>query len=270
MSNPFHEVEIAVDTPYAWKVLSKSQNEPLLLSLNNFVWSGGRTMKSICSGTPQCPEGVPGERCSCGIYCCKDPTDNQITCRLSTYVAMTNPAATAYLVKIQLYGRVIVGETGFRAGSARLVEIHALHLTDVPTDEMITDAASLEERYKVPVLIESVRNYLPAHMRVAELQQVQATWAQKNPAKPMFLADYVKLFHSTNLGKGIPADVRNVFIREFKKKLLKEAKKLTEQQQALKERMAEVDKWVDELQAYERSLLMRKPKVVQPHEEGEL
>ena len=226
LEKPF-EAELAIGDVYAWKVLDKAQNENTFVSLHGFIWSG-KVMESLCGGNNHfmpmpswaipdmmqvfCEPGQPNINCGCGIYCCKEEDHPEIMSRVN----QRRDGPPVFIVKLQLFGRVIECSTGYRAGRAKIVAIRIVYFAEEPPLEL---AAGFEAKFGVPVTMIHYRTSIYTGDRFGGLAVFTPT--PRQTAAPMFLADYVKLFHSTDNGRKIPQDIQFTFIREYSKKLTK-------------------------------------------------
>jgi hypothetical protein len=115
-----------------------------LHSLNNETqWEPGEWATAHC---PRSGHDAPNEDCTCGLYAAKD-LDMALVLAAGVLTS-TDPAdsmpATAIVGKVQLAGKVIEHDRGYRAERARVVEI-------LPIESRSRLTESLAGRFGVPV-----------------------------------------------------------------------------------------------------------------------
>jgi hypothetical protein len=115
-----------------------------LHSLNNETqWEPGEWASAHC---PRSRHDAPDEDCTCGLYAAKD-IDLALVLAAGVLTS-TSPGdsmpATAIVGKVQLAGKVIEHDRGYRAECARVVEI-------LPIEGRSRLTESLAERFGVPV-----------------------------------------------------------------------------------------------------------------------
>ncbi len=115
-----------------------------LHSLNNETqWEPGRWASADC---PRSRHSAPDEDCTCGLYAAKDIDLALILA--AGVLTSTSPGdsmpATAIVGKVELAGKVIEHDRGYRAEHARVVEI-------LPIEGRSRLTESLAERFGVPV-----------------------------------------------------------------------------------------------------------------------
>ena len=115
-----------------------------LHSLNNETqWEPGRWASAYC---PRSRHTAPDEDCTCGLYAAKD-IDLALVLAAGVLTS-TSPGdsmpATAIVGKVELAGKVIEHDRGYRAERARVVEI-------LPIEGRSRLTESLAERFGVPV-----------------------------------------------------------------------------------------------------------------------
>lgn len=99
------------------------------------AWPTTRYMEALCRSTHA--EGVPGEKCWCGIY-------SLATWEEVVRQKYASPGSTVAVGRLALAGRVVPGDRGFRAAMARPLEL-------VVPFESWRLAAPLAEGYGIPV-----------------------------------------------------------------------------------------------------------------------
>lgn len=123
----------------AWKVTLEMG---LVSVSHDYVWPP--TLEATCARSGVHP--VPAPTCSCGIYACHQPGDEQVRGRSELH-----PGSTVTGV-IEAWGRVQLGARGFRAQHARIIALEFA----LPTYARFgsgtrwTTIGMLEPRYELP------------------------------------------------------------------------------------------------------------------------
>jgi hypothetical protein len=133
----------------AWKVIGTVQL-PMLASVvhSGAVWHPQRWTIANCQGRDECPHsrndavgpGVPGERCTCGMYAARD-REHLIQMGYNHY---HDDASPVFIGEVGLAGKVIPGTQGWRAEKGRIRKLW------VPF-HLIEYVAPLERLYGVTV-----------------------------------------------------------------------------------------------------------------------
>ncbi len=100
----------------AW-AFSPPAKDPILKSLNNFMpWAPDRWTRAQClfPRANGVPHTAPLERCSCGIYAAKT---------MALPVMLAQQQAQALVGRVELAGKIIEHDDGYRAEFARVVEL---------------------------------------------------------------------------------------------------------------------------------------------------
>lgn len=131
LQNALQDLEFR-PSEYAWKSLIYTPNSYLRSAWDrDFGWSPDEAVEAFCE---ECEE-VPGDGCTCGIYCFWNPVravewmSGNVTC------------------KIKIGGDIIEAVYGARAQFARIIAIY-----NDPDPEVAPRAAEMAELYNVPLV----------------------------------------------------------------------------------------------------------------------
>ncbi len=133
----------------AWRVVG-SLRLPMLASVtfNGTIWHPQRWTIADCGGKDTCDKslgdaaglGVPGERCTCGLYAARD-REHLVS---MAYNRFNDDAHPVFIGQVGLAGKVIPGSQGWRAEKGRVIRLYVPH-------HLAKYAAPLERLYGVDV-----------------------------------------------------------------------------------------------------------------------
>lgn len=168
--------EYQADPFVAWKFIGINYDEPSLYSLYVSEPDGGRRMpysletEAICLQPPdfqhdECPD--PEGVCQCGFNAYMDVTA-AMAARNFGYLGMLN----VVLTKVELYGRVVEYELGYRAQKQRIVELF------VP-EEQESKILALRNKLHVSVSPMSKLNLIPvSQWNYSKVYNTSDSWKQ--------------------------------------------------------------------------------------------
>lgn len=140
----------------AWKVIGDRPDKlPLLASVTHghTIWSPGYWTAADCHGSPFCTGsldgGVPGESCTCGLYCAASRYQ-LVDLGYGRQKALAHglPGHPRVLGEVGLAGKVIPGDQGWRGEKGRIVRLYVpFHFWRLVTP--------LEELYHVEVVLDN-------------------------------------------------------------------------------------------------------------------
>lgn len=142
------------------------------------AWSGW--VRASCPTSDEGTHLAPDERCSCGFYAMKTPDAVDWFAAMGhdrTDADRTDASKGVVLGRVELAGKVIEHETGYRAERARIAEL-------IPTTTDGGGTVSLARRLELP--LGPVRDTAPL---VRELQEIEAGGRNPHPG----LRDRVRL-----------------------------------------------------------------------------
>jgi hypothetical protein len=152
--------QIITDTGLiGYKCLEYSQNTPILLSQNNFIWTPQQTVTALCAHN--CKQ-IIGEKCSCGIYAVKN-LDHLIEMSYRV-LKVTYKIQLKVVVKLSLWGRVLIAEKGYRAEKAKILEITVDHYAE-NKDWALEFSYTLGKVYGVPSTVQEVEYVKPSELK---------------------------------------------------------------------------------------------------------
>jgi hypothetical protein len=136
----------------AWRVIGdRPEKLPMLASatFGNTIWHPGYWTVATCGGNEECNRSndgrVPGELCSCGLYCAKDRAQ-----LVGLPYGRQDGRRPKIVGEVAMVGKVIPGSQGWRGEKGRIARLY------VPFEfwRLVTP---LEELYHVEVLLDNTR-----------------------------------------------------------------------------------------------------------------